>query len=93
MISVSQVRAKRAAFHSVIDRAVHMQSGCDDPLSGQLEGAVLQGAVGATATAEVCFTKEHNSLARARSITGWLSSRATSIRPKKTGSQLEEDED
>ena len=89
---MSQVRAKRAAFHSVIDRAVHMQSGCDDPLLGQLEGALLQGAGGTTATAEVCFAKQKSGLARARSITGWLSSRASSIRSNRKESQ-EDDED
>ena len=85
-----QVRAKRGLFHSVIDRAVHMQSGRDDP--GQhLECSVLEGVVGATAKAEICFKNERSDLVRTRSITGWLSSKAVSLRPKRMGSQENED--
>jgi hypothetical protein len=65
-----------------------MQSGRDDP--GQhLEYSVMEGVVGATA--EVCFKKERSDLARTRSITGWLSSKTASLRPKRMGSQEDED--
>ncbi len=66
-----------------------MQSGGGDPGQEAMQ-ALHQGAMGASATAEVCFEKEHRGLGQTRSIAGWLS-RARSFRPKRTGGQEDED--
>ena len=82
------MRAKRAAFHHVIDRAVHMASGKEDPGPGAIAD---RSDAEATAKAEVGFGGEGRAgLARAQSIRDWLG-RQASIRRTLASEKLDED--